>query len=85
MKGNKTMKDKLADLGCLGITLALLLVLILAFAVGAFEAWIVTLLWNAVLVTLFPSLPTLSFWLAWGLMILCNILFKSISVSTKRD
>lgn len=79
------MKDKLADLGCLGIILALLLVLILAVAIGAFEAWIVTLLWNAVLVTLFPSLPTLSFWLAWGLIILCNILFKSISISRSKD
>ena len=79
------MKDKLADLGCLGLILALLLVLILAFAVGAFEAWIVMLLWNAVLVAIFPSVPTISFWVAWGVLILCNLLFKSISVSTKRD
>lgn len=79
------MKEKLSELGCLGATLVLILILALAFGFAALEAWLVMLLWNAVLVTLFPSLPTLSFWLAWGLMILCNILFKSVSVRHSSD
>lgn len=64
----------------------LIIILVLALVIGlaAFEAWLVMLLWNAVLIALFPSLPTLSFWLAWGLLILCNILFKSVSVQSKK-
>ena len=79
------MKTKLSDLGCVAAILVIILVLALAVGLAAFEAWLVMLLWNAVLVALFPSLPTLSFWLAWGLMILCNILFKSVSIHHSSD
>lgn len=77
-------RDK--DWGCLGITLAIILIVALAIGLAAFEAWVVMLLWNAVLVAIFPSVPTISFWVAWGMLILCNLLFKGVhTVTTKRD
>lgn len=79
------MKEKLSELGCLGVALIFILALILILAVGAFEAWILMLLWNAVLVTIFPSIPTISFWVAWGVLILCNLLFKGIHTVTTRS
>lgn len=54
----------------------LILVGVLALIVGvsAFEGWIFMLLWNHVLCAIFPSIPILSFWLAWGLLFLINII-----------
>lgn len=57
------------------ILLIIIIALVIAVAVGALEAWIVMLLWNYVLCAIFTSVPTLSFWLAWGLLILVNLLF----------
>lgn len=51
----------------------------LAFGVLCLEGWILMLLWNAVIPTLWASAPTLSFWLAVGLILICNILFKTVS------
>lgn len=63
--------------GCVGI-IALVLGLL------ALETWIVMALWNWLAVGMF-GLPEVTFWMAGGLMILCNILFKSsTSVSTKK-
>ena len=64
-------------LGVIGIVLA---VLLLAVGLGALEAWIIMLLWNHAVCAIFASAPTLSFWLAWGVLILLNIIgsaFKS--------
>lgn len=79
------MKEKLSELGCLGATLVLILILALAFGFAALEAWLVMLLWNAVLVSIFPFIPTISFWVAWGVLILCNLLFKGIHTVTTRS
>ena len=48
----------------------------LAFGLLCFEAWLVMLLWNWIAVALF-GLPTIGFWMAFGLMFLCSLLFKS--------
>lgn len=61
--------------------LALIIGAGIAFGILCLEGWILMLLWNAVIPTLWASAPTLSFWLAVGLMLICNILFKSISRS----
>lgn len=65
--------------------LACILVLVLAagltFGILCFEAWILMLLWNAVIVSMWASAPSLTFWLAFGLILICNILFKSVSRS----
>lgn len=66
--------------GC-GTAIAILLVTIgLAF----FFAWIGWLLWGAVAVSAL-GLPALSYWQFFGLYILCNILFKSHSSSSKNN
>lgn len=49
---------------------------LLAAALAFFGlSWCVMLLWNAVIPAVL-SLPTISYWQATGLMVLCNILFK---------
>lgn len=53
-------------LGCLGA-------IVLAVGVGAFEAWVFMELWNWIAVSLF-SAPELSFWVAWGFLVLLNII-----------
>ena len=64
-------------LGCIGIVTLILGLL-------ALETWIVMALWNWLAVSLF-GLPEATFWMAGGLLVLCNILFgKSASVSTKK-
>lgn len=56
----------------------------LVIGLSAAVAAIVMALWNWVMVSIF-GLPAISFWLAWGLMILCSILFKSTArISTKK-
>lgn len=59
---------------------------LIALVVGlsAASAALVMVLWNWVMVSIF-GLPAISFWLAWGLMILCSFLFKSAArISTKK-
>lgn len=57
----------------------------LIIGLSAALAAIVMALWNWVMVSIF-GLPAISFWLAWGLMILCSILFKSTArIITRRD
>jgi hypothetical protein len=77
----KDVFDESIGAGCLVVILILALVL----ALCALEAWVVMLLWNAVACAIFASLPTINFWMAWGLMILCGLLFRSHSVSTKSE
>ena len=80
------MKEKIKNLwnavggGALAlfvVVLVLAIALGLVFGVMAFEAWILMLLWNAVIATLWTGAPSLTFWLAFGLILICNILFKS--------
>ena len=39
---------------------------------GAIEALVVMVLWNYVLCAIFTTVPTISFWLAWGVLFLLN-------------
>lgn len=65
--------------------LATVLTLTIAFGMCALRAAIVMWLWNGILVALF-GLPTLTFWVAWGIMILCGMLFKGrVHITAKRD
>ena len=54
---------------------------IVIFAVSFLIVAILMWLWNGLAVALF-SLPVITYWQAWGIYILSNILFKS---SSKRD
>lgn len=65
-------------LGCF-ITI---LVLALVFGLLCFKGWILMLLWNAILIPLF-SFGALKFWWAVGIILICNIVFKSTITITK--
>ena len=56
-------------IGCVILALAV------AFGVMCLQAWLVMLLWNWVAVGVFGA-PVLKFWLAFGLVWLCSLLFK---------
>lgn len=63
--------------------LAIVLILALVFVLLCFEAWLVMLLWNAVIPLLWATAPELSFWAAMGLMLLCNCLFgKTVKIKS---
>lgn len=60
----------------------ILLTLAIACAVGTIEALVIMVLWNYVLCAIFTTIPTISFWLAWGVLLILNIVgsfFKSSS------
>ena len=46
------------------------------FGLWCLQAWLVMLLWNWVIVSLLGA-PVLTFWLSFGLVWLCHLLFKS--------
>ena len=55
-------------------------------AVGLIFAFPVMWLWNEFLVPAAPGVATpISFWGGWGIYLLASLLFKSSSVSTKKD
>ena len=60
----------------LGI-LVLVVWLVLAFAVDCLLALFVMLLWNAIIPVLFVGVGNLWYWGAFGLVLLCNLLFKT--------
>ena len=68
--------------GCGAWLLAIVLILALTFGLLCLEAWLVMLLWNAVVPLLWATAPELGFWATVGLMLLCNILFGGIRVSS---
>ena len=64
--------------------LIIFIVLALAFASASFEAWIIMILWNWVAPIFWASAPTLTFWLSFGIMLLCNLLFGGKIATSKR-
>lgn len=49
---------------------------ILGLGLLALFGWVVMLLWNWLMPAIF-GLKTLTYWQAWGLLVLCSILFKN--------
>lgn len=62
--------------------IALVLGIFLAVGISAVIAIPVWLLWNAVIPTIFVTLPQIGFMQAWGLSLLCSLLFKSTGSSS---
>jgi hypothetical protein len=46
------------------------------FALSLLFGLFVQLLWNWLMPVIFINLPHITYWQAWGLLILCHILFK---------
>ena len=57
----------------LGVTI---LALGIAFGMFCLKAWVVMLLWNWAIVSLFNA-PVLSFWVSFGVCLLASILLKT--------
>ena len=72
---NKFLTNTYEDYGCGVFILALILVLALAFGLFCFSSWMVMLLWNAVVCALWVSAPALTFWKAFGLILLVRFIF----------
>lgn len=70
------MEKFVTFLGCLVITLAA------AVCLSAMLAFPVKWLWNGTIVPLFNA-PVVTFWQAWGMAVLCGLLFKAYSLNTK--
>ena len=58
--------------------------LALSFGVMCLRAWFIMLLWNWVAVGLFGA-PVLDFWMAFGLRLLCSLLFKGVATVEKKS
>jgi len=70
--------------GDFGTLLAgIVIVVVVIFVLGALFAYPVMWLWNGVLVHAVTIANPITFWQAWGLMILSGILFKSSSYTGK--
>ena len=72
--------NKNYEYGCLIFLATLVVLLLFGFIYSAIIMWI----WNAVVVALF-GLPFISYWQAFGLYILCNILFKNTTNVRSED
>ena len=55
-------------------TIGCLILLIIAIGLGAFEGLIFMLLWNWLVPLFWTASPILSFWQAWGVCFLLNII-----------
>ena len=62
---------------------ASVLVVITVILLSALFAWPVMVLWNACLAPTVAGIKAVDFWAAWGIMILCNLLFKPNGSSSK--
>ena len=70
--------------GCLATIGTIILVLALVFGGLCLEGWLVMLLWNAVVPLIWANAPTLTFWVAVGLVLLLDLLFSGcVKVSRK--
>lgn len=55
----------------------------LAFAVIALDAVILMCLWNIIIPAVFISVPTITFWQAAGLWLICDTLFNHHASTSK--
>ena len=62
--------------GCLSIILIII-------ALGALEGFVFMLLWNWLMPLIWTNAPIFSFWQAWGILILLNIVFSPFKSSSK--
>lgn len=73
--------DSFDKTGCLTSVVIAFATFIIAFIFSLIFAWPFMLLWNWLIPVIF-GLTTITFWQAFGLMVLCSFLFKGSTVST---
>ena len=77
-------EDVNRDHGCLGMIIAVVLMLAVVFGILCLETWLAMALWNGCAVPAVIVLNEVGFWQMWGITLLCNILFKSVHSSSKK-
>lgn len=85
----KTHIGKIWDEHSIAMAIILTVLLVIGylaccFGIMCLQSWLIMLLWNWVMVDLF-SAPVLSFWMAFGLRWLCDLLFKSKITANKNS
>ena len=79
-------EDTYEEKGCVAAIAAVLILLALAFGIICLEALVVMALWNSCLVPAVTVLNEVGFWQMWGIMVVCNSLFKGwIHWGKKKD
>lgn len=63
--------------GCLSI-------LLIIIALGAIEGLVLMLLWNWLAPLFWSTAPILSFWQAWGILVLLNLIFSPFKSSSNK-
>lgn len=76
------MKNVITGLGL--IIGGIFLVTLALFGVALILAIPVMLIWNWVIVDIF-NLPEIGYWKAFGLYLLCGMLFKNLEINSKKD
>jgi hypothetical protein len=82
---SNTVKESNKEHGFITALIALIFLLGIAFGLVSGCIWIAMLLWNGVLVALFPAVGTITFWQMWGLYLLLDILVKPTSNNSNRN
>jgi hypothetical protein len=62
----------------LGYTIAIILAIGIAFGLMCLSGWLIMLLWNAILPTVFSGVSAITFWKAVGIDILLWLLFGGL-------
>ncbi len=62
----------------------IIVVIVMVFVSSLILAWPIQLLWNWLMPIIF-NLTTITFWQAWGLLMMSQLLIKSSSSSSKKD
>ena len=62
-----------------GILLGLIAILAITFGLMCLNAWLIMLVWNVTLPTLFSGVSAITFWKAFGIDFLVWLLFGGIS------
>lgn len=70
----------------IGVIIGVIIILALGFGLLCLEAWICMLLWNWFVVGMlgFVNLYMENIWMMWGVILLCNILFKGHNYSNNK-
>lgn len=77
--------DVYSDHGGLALIGAIVLILAVVFGLLCLETWVAMALWNGCAVPAVVVLNEIGFWQMWGITMLCNILFKSVHSSSKKN
>lgn len=74
-----------SDYGWWAMLLAIVLILGVVFGLLCLETWVAMALWNGCAVPAVSVISEVGFWQMWGITLLCNILFKTITPNKKKD